>query len=160
VLAAATPAAAAVSPGPGVPAVEAPAAPLFQVLTLGGRLAVIDPANLLAGPAPLQYDLASLAVQPSGLAVSPAGQTFVVGTDGVTTSWLWQTDFATGAETLVGKIPAYVIADLAFDGARRLYALTDNVAGASSHSLLRLDTGTATAAGRCSPTVSALYCIS
>jgi hypothetical protein len=123
-----------------------PAAPTFQVIGTFGDMAVVSPTNLLTAAVFAKPDAAFGGAFVTGLAASPAGTLFIVGNDGTSNSFLGQVNFTTGAETTVGKIAGYVINDIAFDGAGRLYGLTDNTAGTSPHSLLLIDTVTAAAA--------------
>jgi hypothetical protein len=136
---------AAASPLHAAASNQAAPAPQFQALA-NGKLFVFDPTAVLTNPLPLQAGYPAGSFSLTGLAAGPAGETFVAGTDSVANSWLWQVDFGTGAATSVGAIPGYVIADIAFDGAGRLYGLTDNGVGGSPHSLLLIDTATAAAA--------------
>jgi hypothetical protein len=132
--AAVTAAASGALPAPGPPD------PLLQVVDSAGDLIVTSPTGVLAAPVPLQRDRAfrsDLAV--TGLAVCSRGETFIVATDEVD-SWLGRVSFSTGVETTVGKIPGQVIVGIACDGAGHLFGLTDDSAGASPHSLLRIDT--------------------
>src|ERR1700680_1591801 len=117
-----------------------PSAPVLQVVDFHGDLIVSSPMAVLAAPVPLQRDRAFRSdLDVTGLAIGPRGETFIVGTDEVD-SWLGRVSFSTGVETTVGKMPGYVIVGIVFDGAGHLFGLTDDSAGVSPHSLVRIDT--------------------
>jgi hypothetical protein len=129
---------------PGAFPEAGPATPPFQVVGVGGDLAVMNATNLLTAAVFIQPDSAfSNVFFVTGLARSPGGTMYVVGNDLSSNSWLGTVDFTTGVETTVGEITGYVINDIAFDGAGNLYGLTDNTLGASPHSLLHVNPSTA-----------------
>jgi hypothetical protein len=114
--------------------------PVFQLVDFAGDLIVASPTGFLAAPVPLRRDRSfSSVVNVTGFAVSPTGETFIVGTDDHD-SWIGRVSFSTGEETTVAKIAGYVIVDIAFDGAGHLFGLTGGCDGASPHSLLRIST--------------------
>jgi hypothetical protein len=121
------------------PPPDAPGPPVFQLVDFNGDLIVTTPTGFLAAPVPLHRDHSFAAVgNVTGFAVSPAGETFIVGTD-EHDSWLGKVSFSTGEEKTVARFPGYVIVDIAFDGAGRLFGLTDGCDGAWPHSLLLIN---------------------
>jgi hypothetical protein len=116
--------------------------PAFQVLGTNRELAIVDPLELLTTSVILRPDVTFTPLNVTGLAVDSAGTVYISGNDN-NDSALGRIDFNTGLMTTVGKLPGYVINDIAFDGAGHLYGLTDNALGSSPHTLLLIDTATA-----------------
>jgi hypothetical protein len=130
--------AAVTGPASGAPPAAGVAARVLQLVDFQGDLIVTSPTAFLTAPTPLLRDRAFRSVvNVTGFAVSPQGEAFIVGTDEVD-SWLGRVSFSTGIETTVGRISGIVVADIAFDGAGNLFGLTDDVYGASTHSLVRI----------------------